>query len=672
MAAAAGEAAVAASASPSGRRAMTDVVDVFPGTGPVPCADHPDVETRLRCSRCGRPICPRCGVRTPVGMRCPDCAGTRSSVAANPAGTLTAAGAGLAVATAAGLAWGFFPDWQFYWALLLGFGTVETMVRLLTKRQGLDLQAIAIAIVVYGIVLSRVVLAQRLGDQPGRDRELRSRGAARALPAAGAGSAVRVVADRHRLDSVPLTDAVRFVAAEAAPSQRWPANTSPRRLASAQISRIGAPLTRLSRRQSSYSGMAPMTRPSQPRSLSRTSPQRVVTVSNRRGARVRLTGVARTPMVVLSTKEGAFDLVAAVRGDDGGDDRRGPALLHRDRGEPDVERPRREETLAQRFDRTAGSCRRCSSPAGAPRLRWRPKATSRRPRAAARSAREARACQSHSRRDRGRMAGRSSVASVPRMAAPVGVRSSPACGPPGGSGRMGTGCLRQKDRGGRGGDGEQTVVRAHPARSDGDGVRAICSTPSACEPGAGADDVDDGVDSADLMEVHAVRSARRGPPPRPRQGRQRPRAPRRGRAAARPIPRAGGGWSASRAMVARRPARREPACREPRRQLAGSRRDTDALDAEPRDGVLDRRQGNARVDAGRRGSCPRWRPRTDRRRRCGTSRAPPLSERGGRICPGRGSSIALSEPREPCTVLASPGEIQRRNLRPRSKGANQA
>src|SRR5215216_981534 len=142
---------------------MTEIAEVFPSTGPVPCADHPDVETRLRCSRCGRPICPRCAVRTPVGMRCPDCAGTRSAVAANPTRTLTAAGGGLAVATAAGLAWGFFPDWQFYWALLLGFGTVETMVRLLPKRQGLDLQVIAIAIVVYGLVLSRVVLAQRLG-----------------------------------------------------------------------------------------------------------------------------------------------------------------------------------------------------------------------------------------------------------------------------------------------------------------------------------------------------------------------------------------------------------------------------------------------------------------------------------------------------------------------------
>jgi len=62
-----------------------------------------------------------------------------------------------------GIAWGFFPEWQFYWALLLGFGAVETMVRFLTKRQGLDLQAIAIVIVVFGILLSRVVIAQLIG-----------------------------------------------------------------------------------------------------------------------------------------------------------------------------------------------------------------------------------------------------------------------------------------------------------------------------------------------------------------------------------------------------------------------------------------------------------------------------------------------------------------------------
>ena len=142
---------------------MTEGTQAFVSTGPVPCADHPDVETRLRCSRCGKPICPRCGVRTPVGMRCPDCAGTRSSVAANPTQTLVAAGAGLAVATFAGVGWGLFPDWGFYWALLLGFGSVETMVRFLRKQRGTDLQAIAVAIAIFGVALSRVILAQRLG-----------------------------------------------------------------------------------------------------------------------------------------------------------------------------------------------------------------------------------------------------------------------------------------------------------------------------------------------------------------------------------------------------------------------------------------------------------------------------------------------------------------------------
>jgi hypothetical protein len=96
-------------------------------------------------------------------MRCPDCAGTRSSVAANPARTLTAAAAGLALATVVGIGWGFFPDWQFYWALVLGFGVVETMVRFVSKPHGIDLQAIALVIVVYGMLLSRVVLSQRLG-----------------------------------------------------------------------------------------------------------------------------------------------------------------------------------------------------------------------------------------------------------------------------------------------------------------------------------------------------------------------------------------------------------------------------------------------------------------------------------------------------------------------------
>ncbi len=37
------------------------------------CTVHPTVETNLRCNRCGRPMCTRCAVKTPVGYRCKEC-----------------------------------------------------------------------------------------------------------------------------------------------------------------------------------------------------------------------------------------------------------------------------------------------------------------------------------------------------------------------------------------------------------------------------------------------------------------------------------------------------------------------------------------------------------------------------------------------------------------------
>ena len=44
------------------------------------CLNHPQVETRLRCSKCGNPICPRCAVQTPVGFRCPQCVRSQQAV----------------------------------------------------------------------------------------------------------------------------------------------------------------------------------------------------------------------------------------------------------------------------------------------------------------------------------------------------------------------------------------------------------------------------------------------------------------------------------------------------------------------------------------------------------------------------------------------------------------
>jgi membrane associated rhomboid family serine protease len=44
------------------------------------CYRHPDRETGVACSNCGRPICPDCMTTTPVGMRCPECARQRTKV----------------------------------------------------------------------------------------------------------------------------------------------------------------------------------------------------------------------------------------------------------------------------------------------------------------------------------------------------------------------------------------------------------------------------------------------------------------------------------------------------------------------------------------------------------------------------------------------------------------
>lgn len=45
------------------------------------CYRHPDRETGLSCSDCGRPICADCATFAPVGIRCPDHAGTRQGPA---------------------------------------------------------------------------------------------------------------------------------------------------------------------------------------------------------------------------------------------------------------------------------------------------------------------------------------------------------------------------------------------------------------------------------------------------------------------------------------------------------------------------------------------------------------------------------------------------------------
>jgi hypothetical protein len=41
------------------------------------CANHPSIQTALRCNRCEKPICAKCAVLTPTGYRCRDCIGSQ-------------------------------------------------------------------------------------------------------------------------------------------------------------------------------------------------------------------------------------------------------------------------------------------------------------------------------------------------------------------------------------------------------------------------------------------------------------------------------------------------------------------------------------------------------------------------------------------------------------------
>jgi membrane associated rhomboid family serine protease len=53
------------------------------------CYRHPDRETAVSCSSCGRPICPDCMTPTPVGMRCPECSRQRTKVVRGAGGDAT-------------------------------------------------------------------------------------------------------------------------------------------------------------------------------------------------------------------------------------------------------------------------------------------------------------------------------------------------------------------------------------------------------------------------------------------------------------------------------------------------------------------------------------------------------------------------------------------------------
>ncbi len=92
-------------------------------SGAMYCAYHPNTETVLRCGRCGKPICTRCIVQTPVGARCRECAGVRQLplYQLESADYLRSLGVMLGLGLAGGLAWSQAGFFAFFVALILGY-----------------------------------------------------------------------------------------------------------------------------------------------------------------------------------------------------------------------------------------------------------------------------------------------------------------------------------------------------------------------------------------------------------------------------------------------------------------------------------------------------------------------------------------------------------------------
>jgi len=127
----------------------------------VKCATHPDVETNLMCGKCGKPICPKCMVQTPVGARCRECARLyKLPTYRVPAGFyLKAVATALGVAIVSGVVWWVIATFlPFYLNLLLaagiGYAIGEVISIVVNRKRGTGLAVVAGGAVVLSYVVN--------------------------------------------------------------------------------------------------------------------------------------------------------------------------------------------------------------------------------------------------------------------------------------------------------------------------------------------------------------------------------------------------------------------------------------------------------------------------------------------------------------------------------------
>ena len=119
------------------------------------CARHRATQTRLRCGRCEKPICPKCTVMGPVGARCRECASNRSShmYRVGPLQFGLAFGAGAVMGALGGVlieVLGFFALWALLYAPAIGPLLGGVVSKITRGKRGTVLASVAGAGIAVG------------------------------------------------------------------------------------------------------------------------------------------------------------------------------------------------------------------------------------------------------------------------------------------------------------------------------------------------------------------------------------------------------------------------------------------------------------------------------------------------------------------------------------------
>jgi hypothetical protein len=119
------------------------------------CYRHPDRETWVRCGRCDRPICTRCAMQGPVGMRCRDC----GKPVRDPLTAMTPRQAlgGAAVAVGGGAIVAFIALEIGFFGILIGYFGGRFIAEMLERAIGYKRGPMAMLVIGGGIALGAVL-----------------------------------------------------------------------------------------------------------------------------------------------------------------------------------------------------------------------------------------------------------------------------------------------------------------------------------------------------------------------------------------------------------------------------------------------------------------------------------------------------------------------------------